>query len=97
MFSGHRGRWPSVAPNLADAGSKGLTLLCSVSVNLAELWRAPSKGGEGNFEGVKPRRGSGRGGLRKKGGRFKAAGGRGSSHDFALHVPILLLKKYVFR
>ena len=29
---------------------KGLTLLCSVSVNLAELWRAPSKGGEGNFE-----------------------------------------------
>ena len=36
-------------------------------------------------------------GLRKKGGRFKAAGGRGSSHDFALHVPILLLKKYVFR
>ena len=32
---------------------KGLTLLCSVSVNLAELWRAPSKGGEGNFEGIK--------------------------------------------
>ena len=48
-------RGPSVAPNLADAGVKGLTLLCSVSVNLAELWRAPSKGGEGNFEGVKPR------------------------------------------
>ena len=32
------------------AGTQGLTLLCSVSVNLAELWRAPSKGGEGNFE-----------------------------------------------
>ena len=36
-------------------GIKGLTLLCSVSVNLAELWRAPSKGGEGNFEGLRKR------------------------------------------
>ena len=43
-------RGPYFAPNLADAGTQGLTLLCSVSVNLAELWRAPSKGGEGNFE-----------------------------------------------
>ena len=58
----------------ACAGDFGLALRRSVSVNLAELWRAPSKGGEGNFEGVKPRRGprpirgrSGRGGVKEEG------------------------------
>ena len=78
------GKWPSVAPNLADAGVKGLTLLCSVSVNLAELWRAPSKGGEGNFEirpydAPNPLRGGASKGFRDsgvKGLRGQVEGGR---------------------
>ena len=65
-----------------------MALLCSVSVNLAELWRAPSKGGEGNFEGVKPRQeprpGRGRYGARTRDRRdsgvkeegWKVQGGR---------------------